>query len=350
MSQIDFTYYGQYYEGSRFITSDARTLDQLDENSIDLIVTSPPYWQLRDYGHADQLGQEERVEDYIGQLMLAINRWRQLLRPHGSVFLNIGDVYRDGCLVGIPARFELAVRAAGWQVANHIVWAKPNGVPDPSPTRLVNRHEDVFHLTLTREYYFDLYGLANDVGRHSNPGDVWALPHRPRQTSHLAPFPDELARRAILLGCPEHVCSRCDKPFERIVAPSMTLDENRPQAVRAMELFKKHNLSEEHFAAIRATGISDAGKAQIIQSGATGNAQRTRKLAKEAKTALGGYFREFTFSPKRHVGWKKCDCNAPSKPGTVLDPFIGSGTTARVANELGRNAIGADLTLTMLPD
>jgi tRNA G10 N-methylase Trm11 len=68
-----------------------------------------------------------------------------------------------------------------------------------------------------------------------------------------------------------------------------------------------------------------------------------QELAKEAKEVLGGYFREFTFGPKRAVGWNMCECQAPVTPGTVLDPFMGSGTTLVVAEELGRHSIGVDL-------
>jgi hypothetical protein len=112
-----------------------------------------------------------------------------------------------------------------------------------------------------------------------------------------------------------------------------------------MELFHLQALTDEHLAAIRAVGISDAGKGKQIQKGSGRNAARVQQLADEAKKALGGYFREFTFGPKRMVGWNTCGCNAPTAPGTVLDPFMGSGTTLGVAEELGHHSIGVDLVL-----
>ncbi|RRR73120.1 MAG: site-specific DNA-methyltransferase [Candidatus Viridilinea halotolerans] len=341
---------------------DARDLAFLADTSIDLIVTSPPYWLRRDYGHPDQLGQEATPQAYIEALLGIMSVWVRLLRPHASVFLNIGDTYQDGFLAGIPARFELAARDAGWHVVNHIVWAKAVGRPEPVAYRLSSRHEAIFHLTRAKhaaDVFFDRYALACDRAKAANPGDVWASTfteesddlwelHPTRSKSgHLAPFPPELARRAILLACPEHICTVCGAPHTRRLEPSADLDPTRPQAKRAMELFQQHGLTEEHLAAIRAVGISDAGKAKVIQKGSGRNTAQVQRLAAEAKAALKGYFREFTFAPKRMVGWNACGCGVPSQPGMVLDPFMGSGTTLNVARELGRRSIGVDL---VLPD
>lgn len=313
------------------------------KQSIDLIFTSPPYWQCRDYKHRLQFGQEDSPEEYVAGLITILNSWKPLLRPHASVIINIDDVFRNGTLVGIPARFEIGARDNGWLIVNRAVWAKDGGVPQPNGHRLARRYEFIFHLTLQRKFFFDLYALEDHLGQSSNPGDVWAINLTRTTDEHLAPFPRELARRAILAACPERVCPKCGKPHTRRVRPTMQLDPERPQARRAMELYRNSNLTKEHIAAIRAVGISDAGKAIKFQNGANKNAAKTMKLAKTAKRVLGGYFREFTFAPKHQTGWNKCRCKIDTISGTVLDPFMGTGTTIRVARELGRNAIGVDL-------
>ena len=110
-----------------------------------------------------------------------------------------------------------------------------------------------------------------------------------------------------------------------------------------MELAKEKNLTAAHIAAIQATGISDAGKALRVQTGTGKNTSDVQRLAAEAKEALGGYFREFTFAKKRTIDWTRCECNVDFVPAVVLDPFCGTGTTLRVASSMGHVAIGIDL-------
>ena len=167
--------------------------------------------------------------------------------------------------------------------------------------------------------------------------------HARSKSKHLAPFPPDLVNYILLLACPTHVCTVCKKPFTPVLSPTSALNPLRPQARRALELYEKSSLTEEHLTAIRAVGISDAGKGRKIQKGAGRNAGRTQELASEAKAVLGGYFREFTFAPKHQTGWKTCSCDTSTCPGTVLDPFAGSGTTLQAAKMLGFNSVGVDL-------
>ncbi|MBS2533841.1 site-specific DNA-methyltransferase [Catenulispora sp. NF23] len=384
---------------------DARALPYPD-SSVDLIVTSPPYFAKRTYGHDDEIGHESTPLEFVASIMKCLDDWQRVLRPTGSIFLNIGDSYYGNSLAGIPGRIEAAAVDNGWLVRNRIIWAKDDGMPEAVKNRLASRHEYVLHLTRSMDYYYDLFGyssaywasvaaaedrlaleatdvknsrrrktdqklaadrvrmdelvqdsLFNQTGevkaieedsieavKTANPGDVWWLLMDRNMGRHLAPYPRELVSRAILMACPEVICTECQRPWTREVARTSKLDPSRPQAKRAMALAAQHKLTPRHIAAIQATGVSDAGKALKTQTGTGRNAQEVQKLAAEAKAALGGYFREFTFALQTTAGWRHCGHDAQKMTrGTVLDPFVGTGTTLRVARELGRHALGVDL-------
>lgn len=330
----------------REIVGDARTIPIADA-SVDLVTTSPPYWRKRDYCVGGQIGQESTPNGYVAALVDCLSEWRRVLRPTGSVFLNIGDTFHNRRLVGIPARVETAAADDGWIVRNRIIWAKEGGMPDPVQNRLVSRHEYIIHLVTRHDYYYDLFGYSRAIGNGANPGDVWWINPRRHMGDHLAPFPTEIVERAILLACPERICGRCNAPRRRIVERTTDLDSSRPQARRALELAKEAGLTQDHLTAIQATGVSDAGKALRVQNGTGRNAEHVKQLAAYAKEVLGGYFREFTFAKRVTVGWTKCTCKQRTEPGVVLDPFMGTGTTLDTARKMGRSAIGVDL---VVPD
>ncbi len=325
----------------------AKNAIDLEENSVDLIVTSPPYWKKRDYGTKDQLGQEDSPDAYIDNLIDALEHWKTFLRPTGSIFLNIGDTYNKKSLQGIPGRFAQAAQEAGWIIRNEIQWAKDNGIPSSAQDRLVPRHEPIYHLVhKKRGYFYDLHGYAELYGNGSNPGDVWRISHDRNTGGHLAPFPRDLVRRAVTLACPPSICTKCNEPRRREMKRGLTkLNKERQQARRALEIYHDHDeLTEDHIRAIQAVGISDAGKAEEFQVGAGENDEEIQRRAKEAKNILGGYFREFTFPQWETVGWTTCECEEPEwDRGTVFDPFAGSGTTIQVANSLGYHGFGTDL-------
>lgn len=324
-----------------FTPGDARHTG-LPDDSVDLIVTSPPYWNKRDYGHNDQIGLEPTADGYVASIMECLAEWKRVLRPHGSVFLNVGDTYFNKSLLGIPGQIEWQAAKGDWLIRNRIIWAKESGMPDPVKNRLANRHEYVIHLTYKPTYYYDLVGYSSEFGNGANPGDVWTINPERNMGQHLAPFPRELVRRAIVLAAPEQICATCEVPRRRVVERTAELDPSRPQAKRAMELAKAKGLTAEHIRAIQAFGVSDVGKATKFQNGTGRNTQEVQRLAAEAKAALGGYFREFTFAKKRTVGWTDCGHGTPAR-GVVLDPFAGTGTTLKTAVEEGRDGIGVDL-------
>ena len=328
---------------SRRLRGDARHVP-LEAGAADMVITSPPYWLKRDYGVEGQIGQEATAEGFVGSLVDCMEDWKTVLPKWGSVFINIGDTYHNGSLANTPGRLEFAAHNAGWTVRNRIIWIKDAGMPDPAKDRLKSRHEYIIHFTMQRrDYYYDQFGYAEKYGNGTGPSDVWQIGLKRDTSEHLAPYPLELVDRLLTLACPEQVCTCCGKPRRRMVERTIELDESRPQAKRAMELAKKFGLTDAHIAAIQATGISDAGKALKVQTGTGRNSETVKKLAGEAKSVLGGYFREFTFAKRKSNGWTNCGCGGPFRPGIVLDPFMGTGTTLRAAQAVGRSGIGVDL-------
>lgn len=340
----------------------------LEKNSIDLILTSPPYWKKRKYfddGETVELGQETDVNDYVEHLVDALERWKIFLRPKGSVFLNIGDTFKNKSLQGVPGLFAQEAQERGWTIRNEITWTKPNGVPSPVSNRLTGRHEQIFHLVQDDDYFYDREGYIDIYDTGSNPTDVWEIAHDRNTGGHLAPFPRELVQRAVALACPPAVCDEHNVPHRRQTNKDMrgiaseTSDEDliehlikyeyyklnprRYQAQRAIKKFMDSDLTSTHLRAVQAVGISDAGKAMEFQNGAGNNDKSIQEYADEAKDVLGGYFREFTFPQRQTVGWSSCDCDHEPVPGRVFDPFAGSGTTLSAAKELGYDAYGADL-------
>lgn len=323
------------------LIGDARKLP-LAASTVDLVVTSPPYFNKRNYDVDGQIGLERTPARYVESMMECLREWRRVLRPSGSVFLNVGDSFYKKSLANIPARIEMAAADEGWLIRNRIIWTKDRGMPEPAQNRLAGRHEYIIHLTQNDRYFYDLHAYSNRFGNGSNPGDVWPMHPERNMGRHLAPFPSDLVRRAITLACPDGVCGSCGQARRRVVEPTAELNPDRPQARRAMELAKAAGLTDAHFAAIRATGVSDAGKALRTQTGTGKNSLATQALATEAKAVLGGYFREFTFGKRKTVRWDECE-HQDMRPGVTLDPFMGTGTTVRVACEMNRTGIGVDL-------
>ena len=121
-------------------------LKQLKESNIlvDTIITSPPYWNQRDYGMSKQIGNERTAEEYIANMLDVATALKSVLKDNGSFFLNIGDKYTDKNLNMIPFRLAIAMQSNGWVLRNVIIWYKPNHMPSSIKDRLVNTWEPVF--------------------------------------------------------------------------------------------------------------------------------------------------------------------------------------------------------------
>lgn len=176
-------------------TDCVKGLRTLPDECIQCVVTSPPYWGLRDYGIKDQLGMEDIPEQYIQQLLVVFEEVKRVLRPDGTLWLNLGDCYwgsgkagkdplyqkhhtafgkvmedarkfgkpttgkhpeyKSKDLIGLPWMLAFALRNQGWYLRQDIIWHKPNGVPEPVKDRCTKTHEYIFLLTKSKKYYFD---------------------------------------------------------------------------------------------------------------------------------------------------------------------------------------------------
>jgi DNA modification methylase len=228
--------------------SDARSAASLmSPQSVDSIVTSPPYFGLRDYGVGGQIGLEPTLGEYVTGLADTLTSYVDVLKPTGSLWLNLGDSYSAGigapakCLLMTPERVALALIDRGWILRNRVVWAKPDGMPTSARDRLATKHEALFHFVRQRTYFYDLEailvpakapgasstpatnwreGQAAVGGKHGkssilskgylsgkdtkvNPGDVWSIVTEHYAQAHFAVFPPELVRRPILATVPE---------------------------------------------------------------------------------------------------------------------------------------------------
>lgn len=303
---------------NQILVGDVRqVLASLAPATVDCIVTSPPYFALRNYQVRGQMGQEQTVDAWVSELRLVARSLARVLRPTGSLWLNLGDSYSrhhrygaapKGLLLG-PERLALALQADGWVIRNKIVWAKRNPQPSSVGDRLTATWEVVYFLVRQQHYYFDLDSVriphrtrpavsrpdpartpsmppawagplagsnsglsrlkANGLPGHprgKNPGDVWPLATAGYRGAHFAVFPERLAEPPILAACPERICTSCGAAWR--MQPS------------------------------------------------------------------GAQFR--TLQPS-------CTCRAGWRAGVVLDPFFGSGTVGVVAEKHRRDWIGIEL-------
>jgi len=119
-------------------------LKNLDDSSVDLCVTSPPYYNLRDYQNAGQIGVENTVDDYVENLCKVFDEVYRVLKPTGSCWVNIADTYDKKRLLQVPSRFEIAMSDRKWYLRNEVIWNKPNPQPISSKDRFWSNHEKFF--------------------------------------------------------------------------------------------------------------------------------------------------------------------------------------------------------------
>ena len=210
-------------------------LPTLPAQSVHCCVTSPPYWGLRDYGHADQLGNERTPAEYVQRMVQVFREVKRVLRDDGTVFVNLGDTYGSGKqLTGIPWRVAFALQDDDWILRQDIIWHKPNPMPESVQDRCTKAHEYVFLLTKQPRYYYDAEAIMEPADpknyrkratqRIVPPGQtiqskmdarrgeilcedrnrrsVWSVSVNSYSRVHFAVMPPKLVEPCILAGCP----------------------------------------------------------------------------------------------------------------------------------------------------
>ena len=209
-----------------------KALALLPDESVQTVLTSPPYWSLRDYAVEDQTGCDDSLGSYIASVVRVFDEVRRVLRNDGTVWLNAGDVYTSGNrryrapdrknraramsvrpptpeglkpkdLIGIPWRLAFALQEAGWWLRSEVVWNKPNAQPESVRDRPTKAHETVFLLSKAQDYHYDDKAVRGPGGRRLR--SVWDIPTVPlpraagRPDDHPAMMPLSLARQCIAM-------------------------------------------------------------------------------------------------------------------------------------------------------
>ncbi|UQT02560.1 site-specific DNA-methyltransferase [Serratia phage vB_SmaM-ChibiTotoro] len=210
-----------------------KSMGEMPDQSVNTVVTSPPYYGLRDYGINGQIGLENSHDEYIKKMVAVFKEVRRVLRDDGTLWLNIGDSYGKGKqLLGIPWRLAFALQDDGWILRQDIIWHKPNPMPESVRDRCTKAHEYIFLLSKSPKYFYDAEAIKTPVkqdwgtrnranGKYHNDGtgltphsgleksyqtankrSVWSVTAKPFKGAHFATFPPELIEPCILAGCP----------------------------------------------------------------------------------------------------------------------------------------------------
>jgi site-specific DNA-methyltransferase (cytosine-N4-specific) len=205
-----------------------RVLNLLPAGSVHCVVTSPPYWGMRDYGIEGQLGLEESLSQFLNRLVAVFAEVRRVLRDDGCLWLNIGDGYTSGNrgyrapdkknparamnirpdtpdglkpkdLLGIPWRLAFALQEDGWYLRSDLVWHKPNAMPESVKDRPTRCHEYLFLLTKSERYYYDYEAMREPAanGHLRSRRSVWSINTQPTDIAHYAVFPTSLIEPCI---------------------------------------------------------------------------------------------------------------------------------------------------------
>uniref|UniRef100_UPI003F4956B9 DNA-methyltransferase n=1 Tax=Pseudarthrobacter oxydans TaxID=1671 RepID=UPI003F4956B9 len=202
-------------------------LDRVPSQTVRSVVTSPPYWSLRDYNHEGQIGRDESLPEFIKSLTVIFDKVSRVLTDDGTLWVNLGDSYTSGNrgyrapdkknanramsvrpktpeglkpkdLIGVPWMFAFAMQQAGWYLRSDIIWYKENTQPESVKDRPTRSHEHVFLFSKNEKYHYDIDAVKGPNGRRLR--DVWEINTKGYNGAHFAVYPEELVRRCALIG------------------------------------------------------------------------------------------------------------------------------------------------------
>ena len=271
-------------------------LTNIPDNSVDMCVTSPPYYNLRDYKNSGQIGAENTVKDFVENLCKVFDEIHRILKPTGSCWVNIGDTYDKKRLLQVPSRFEIAMCDRGWHLRNEIIWSKPNPQPISSKDRFWGNHEKFFWFVKdVKKYYFN--------------------------------------RDAILVP-------QAEISIRRMFSKNNMSKRKDFNATNKEGFAISSNSQDKHYARMREEmGIDkEFNYEELIKSGKCPTRPEFDTWNVPSVTYKGAHFAVY---PPELIEKPILSC-CPEQ-GIVIDPFMGSGTTGEVAKLNNRRYIGLEL-------